>query len=94
MAASSELSLSTPPSLARITNDPMKNRFSWCANSVLGQWLQVDLGHLYVVSGVATQGSYDQNAWVTKYQLSCSKDGTVFAIYKENNLIRVREVNV
>src|SRR6185312_10185953 len=37
-------------------------------------WIQVDLGHVFRVSGVATQGHglADVQQWVTKYSVSCS----------------------
>ncbi|KAK3696537.1 hypothetical protein QZH41_015896 [Actinostola sp. cb2023] len=89
ITASSQLAKSTPPRLARITADPKTNPSSWCASTDVDQWLQVDLGHLYYVSGVATQGSYAKRAWVTSYRLSYSKDNVTFSTYKENSLIRV-----
>jgi len=92
ITSSSQLDLTTPAQLGRITADPVKEPLSWCASSAIDQWLQLDLGHLHVVSGVATQGSgYGTGAWVGEYQLSYSKDNKNFTIYKENSLVRVSE---
>lgn len=47
------------------------------------QWLQVDLGNLTTVTGVATQGRFDLGHWVTSYSLQYSDDGDNFQYYKE-----------
>ena len=46
------------------------------------QWLQIDVGSVGKITGVATQGRRDANQWVTKYLLSYSL-GTVFKVYRE-----------
>lgn len=49
----------------------------WCAGTSSGnhEWLQIDLGKLYTVCAVATQGDINGNEWVTKFKLSFSVDG-------------------
>ena len=49
----------------------------WCAGTASGndEWLQVDLGKLYTVCAVATQGDINGNEWVTTFKLSFSMDG-------------------
>lgn len=48
------------------------------------QWLQIDLfDETSQVTGVATQGRFDWNQWVTKYRLQYSVDGVTFQFYKE-----------
>ena len=49
----------------------------------LNQWLQVDFGSYTRVTRVATQGSYSNDQWVTKYRLQYSNDGITFQVYKK-----------
>lgn len=56
----------------------------WSAlNNDANQWLQVDFGSYTRVTGVATQGRYDDDQWVTKYRLQYSDDGMTFQVYKK-----------
>ena len=48
----------------------------------VNQWIQVDFGSYTRVTGVATQGRYDDEHWVTKYRLQYSDDGMTFQTYK------------
>ena len=48
-------------------------------------WFQVDFGNWTKVSGIATQGRAGINQWVTKYRVSYSYDGLLFAGYKEGS---------
>ena len=45
------------------------------------QWLQVDLGTLSLVKGIATQGRREAHQWVYKYRLSYSWYGARFRNY-------------
>lgn len=45
------------------------------------QWLQVDLGDITTIKGVATQGSRRYNYWVKSYKLSYSHTGVGFRWY-------------
>lgn len=44
------------------------------AKNAVGEYLQIDLGREYQVTGIATQGAPDGTAWVTHYKLQHSKD--------------------
>ena len=80
-------------SLGRLNNRawPGVHAGTWCTLNNTGQWLQIDLGYLHVVTGVATQGrnSTLEHMWVKTYQLSFSKDGKKWEVYKENNITQV-----
>ncbi|XP_078383333.1 uncharacterized protein LOC144665923 [Oculina patagonica] len=93
MTASSQISKMYMASLARLNNRafPGVHYGAWCALNNTGQWLQIDLGYLHVVTGVATQGrnSSLHHMWVKTYELSFSKDGKTFEVYKENNITQV-----
>ena len=47
-------------------------------------YLQIDLGALYWVCGVATQGEHDNgnNEWTTKYKISLSMNNIIWDIYQ------------
>ena len=53
------------------------------------QWLQVDFGHQNtIVTGLATQGRYAANQWVTKYRMQHRLWSDVsFAYYREQGQI-------
>ena len=56
----------------------------WSAlSNDVNQWIQVDFGSYTRVTGVATQGSYNDDQWVTKYGLQYSDDGMAFQTYKK-----------
>ena len=57
----------------------------WASASCdIHQWLQVDLGSYYIkVTRVATQGSNNENQWVTMYTLQYSDDGVDYPYYVE-----------
>ena len=42
---------------------------------------QVDLGFMVHVSGIATQGAFDSQDWVTSYRLSYSEDAKTWISY-------------
>ncbi|XP_048579514.1 uncharacterized protein LOC5502674 isoform X2 [Nematostella vectensis] len=55
---------------------------SWCStSSSVSEYLQVDLGGVMTVSGVATQGSHGEEKWVKTYNLQYSGDGTRWLTY-------------
>lgn len=47
------------------------------------QWIQVDFGSYTRVTGVATQGRYNDDQWVTKYMLQYSDEGMIFQTYQK-----------
>ncbi|XP_048579550.1 lactadherin-like isoform X2 [Nematostella vectensis] len=55
---------------------------SWCStSSSVSEYLQVDLGGVRTVLGVATQGSPGEEKWVKTYNLQYSGDGTRWLTY-------------
>ena len=56
----------------------------WSAlSNDVNQWIQVDFGSYTRVTGVATQGRYNDDQWVTKYMVQYSDDGMTFQTYKK-----------
>lgn len=62
-----------------------KGNGGWSARkSDPNQWIQVDLGKIMTVKGVATQGrAGPYRQFVTKYNLKYSDDGQTFTDYKQ-----------
>ena len=56
------------------------------------QYLQIDLGGVYWVCGLATQGSRFNDAWITKYKISLSMDNITWKIYQWNGSDKVGPV--
>ncbi|KAL9978700.1 hypothetical protein ACROYT_G016249 [Oculina patagonica] len=87
MTASSFVNSSYQPAYGRLN---FNEADGWCAStpSRNDEWLQVDLGELYDVCGIATQGDsqYDgADEWVTAFKLSYSQDGMTWTAYKDEN---------
>ena len=63
----------------------------WCAKQSNSDddWLQVDLGTTILVCGVATQGDWTGDEWVTAFKLSYSSYGNVWTRYKDANNIEL-----
>ena len=61
----------------------------WCASTGSGDdWLQVDLGRMFQLCGVATQGDGDfgfGDEWVIDFKLSFSLNESNWTIYKDGN---------
>ena len=56
---------------------------SWLPLAPLnGQWIEVDLGSISMVTKMATQGSHNQAYWVTQYMVSYSFDGGYNRFYQ------------
>ena len=54
------------------------------------QWLQIDLGQMCIVKGIATQGRRKGHLeWVKSYVLSYSKDGLHFRAYSVGGRLKV-----
>ncbi|XP_031562261.1 lactadherin-like [Actinia tenebrosa] len=64
---------------------------SWAPSSLsVGQYLQVDLGQVKIVTKIATQGRPgDQVKYVTKYKIKWSIDGQTWEDHKENDVVKV-----
>lgn len=84
ITASSQWDGNHAPWLARL-HRPRRGRLigAWSARkNNHNQWLQVDLGRSMKITGIATQGRYDADQWVTAYYLYYSSDGINFAKVK------------
>ncbi|KAL9978824.1 hypothetical protein ACROYT_G016390 [Oculina patagonica] len=68
-------------------NGRLNRGVAWCARtpSRNDEWLQVDLGQLFQVCGVSTQGERHYNEWVMAFKLSYSQNGKYWTIYKDEN---------
>lgn len=58
----------------------------------LGQWIQVDLDNITMVTKIATQGSDMFAVWVTEFTVSYSLDGGYFRVYRPVPYNRFDEV--
>lgn len=95
--ASSWYDVDHEPWLARLYSK--EGEGAWCAQENDGaQYLQVDLGQIHIVTGVAVQGKYEISewamrfrAWVTNFSLSFSNDQITWTSYIEDgNTPKVR----
>ena len=63
---------------------------SWSSKrNVIGEWLQVDLGTVVMVTKIATQGRHANNLvsqWVKQYTIEFSENGTKFQQYGNNKV--------
>ena len=72
------ISVNTEPKCARLN----KNKCAWCAPHGNGQYLQVDLRHDFIITGIATQGLEAlSNYYVRRYKVSHSRDGYTWSIF-------------
>ncbi|XP_031549733.1 EGF-like repeat and discoidin I-like domain-containing protein 3 [Actinia tenebrosa] len=56
---------------------------SWCSgNSNDTQYIQINLGKVMTVTGIATQGDHTMDNWVKTYTISYSMDGNLWNTYK------------
>ncbi|KXJ04232.1 Neuropilin-1 [Exaiptasia diaphana] len=82
ITASSNYGSGYAPAKARLNFVQDGAAAAWAsASKSVGEWIQVDLGKLTNVTGIATQGNYE-NEWVTSYSLKYSVDGTAFTDYE------------
>ncbi len=75
----------TGASNARLHYVPKSSeRGAWSPSSLeLGQWIQVDLGNITMVTKIATQGRKSALEWVTEYEVSYSFDGGYYKFYRQ-----------
>ena len=65
---------------------------SWCASSSdSSPYLQVDLGSVYMICAVASQGNSQADQWVKTYQVQYSTNGSNWVIYQEKGQKRVSQ---
>lgn len=69
----------------RLNKSPIDGEYGgWiAADADQNPWFQVEFGNWTKVTGISTQGRSDKGEWVTKYRVSYSYDGLLFAEYKE-----------
>jgi len=58
-------------------------------NNDNNDFLQIDLGSLYFVCGVATQGNPTNDYWTKTYKIKTSLDNDVWAFYSEGGSEKV-----
>lgn len=79
------------PWRARLNRRSRGGRGAWVSkHKNQKEWIQVDLGTVSRVKGVATQGRYEANQRVTSYTLGYSIDGNKFRLYRDGRSVKVR----
>ena len=96
MTASTYRSLYYKPAFGRLNFDKADG---WCTRTAdrNDEWLQVDLGQLFELCGVATQGVSQyigHDEWVTAFKLFYSRDGNTWTTYKDGKGSVVVRVNI
>jgi hypothetical protein len=67
---------------------------SWLAtNQRAGEWLQIDLGKVRPVGGIATQGRQGTSQFTTRYFVRYAKVGNDWRTYEENKKARIFQGN-
>jgi len=66
----------------------LKGSSAWVpgSNSNSNDYLQIDLGSVYFVCGVATQGNPNADDWTKTYKIATSLDNVNWKMYAENNV--------
>ena len=84
-SASSSLSGRSP------SDGRLKGSNAWipATNNDNNDFLQIDLGSLYFVCGVATQGNPNGNDWTKTYKIKTSLDNVVWTFYSEGGSEKV-----
>ncbi|CAB3987650.1 Hypothetical predicted protein [Paramuricea clavata] len=94
ITASSTYSGSYKPSYARLTKVGSSCSWTPTAAGRIGSWLQVDLGQLSTVTGIATQGTcYSSTEWATSYSVSYSNEPNSWTLYEESGNVKVFQAN-
>ena len=90
ITASSKLSDKHAPMYARLYTLNRDGHYStWCPKrNRIGEWIQVDLGTVVMVTKIATQGRTEYSGWTTRYSLRYSVKGTKFEQYKNNKVTK------
>ena len=90
MTASSFYDSRFRPSYGRLNES--SGHGGWCpkTRSDRTDYLQVDMGEVRFLCGVATQGLLMGSAWTTSYKLQLSTNGTTWNTYRETNIEKVR----
>ena len=64
------------------------------SNNNNSDYLQIDLGSVYVVCAVATQGNPSADDWTKTYKIRTSLDNVNWQWYQESNTVKVCMVRV
>ncbi|CAB3996525.1 EGF-like repeat and discoidin I-like domain-containing 3 [Paramuricea clavata] len=80
------------PYYARLTKTGSLCSWTPTAAGRVGSWLQVDLGQLTTVTGIATQGTcYNYNNWAKSYSVSYSNEPNSWTLYEESGNVKVSQ---
>ena len=91
VTASSKYDATTPANSGRLN---YASGSSWCASSRDSTpYLQVDLGSVYIICAIATQGNSQADQWVKTYQVMYSTYGSNWSVYQENGKYAVSSAN-
>jgi hypothetical protein len=96
ITASSTYSNLYEPSFARLTREDSSCSWAPTDSGSSGSWLQVDLGRLTTVTGIATQGTcYNHIEWAKSYSVSYSTEPNSWTPYEESGNVKVsRRINI
>ncbi|XP_068677355.1 uncharacterized protein [Montipora foliosa] len=85
-SASSSLGSSFLPSKGRLNGAS-----AWIPSSTNNNndYLQIDLGSVYFVCAVATQGNPSADDWTKTYKIETSLDNVNWQMYQENNVVKI-----
>ncbi|GFS45227.1 hemocytin [Trichonephila inaurata madagascariensis] len=85
LKASSSISPNSGPNAARFNKKGFKGKAWTPAESNEKQFIEVDLGDVRGVYGIATKGKEFSPEWVTSYQLLYSTDGASYSYYQDES---------
>ena len=73
------------------SNGRLKGGSAWIpsSNNNNSDYLQIDLGSVYVVCAVATQGNKIADDWTETYKIKTSLDNVDWQWYQENDTVKV-----
>ena len=80
------------PSYARLIKESYSCSWAPTDEGTTGSWLQVDLGQLTTVTGIATQGTcYDLDEWAKSYSVSYGTEPNSLTPYEETGNVKVSQ---
>ncbi|PFX14331.1 EGF-like repeat and discoidin I-like domain-containing protein 3 [Stylophora pistillata] len=92
--ASSSANAKYLPYRGKLNLLPSGGKYCWAAKqNNANQWLQGNLGRLFNVRGVATQGRHDSDQWVTSFSLSYTANDFNWVFIKENSQVKTYLAN-
>jgi len=78
MSSSSHVDSTHTPSHGRLYGDT-----SWCSTTSSNtEYLQINLGKIVTLTGIATQGDRTMDKWVETYTFNYSMDGNLWTTYR------------